>query len=38
VHPVFNLHNKRWPIRGASVRNSVLSSNVVVAVGKGVWI
>ena len=62
VHPVFNLYNKRWPIRGesenlapakfvnggsaqesvvgagsiisaASVRNSVLSSNVVVDDG-----
>ena len=62
VHPVFNLYNKRWPIRGesenlapakfvnggsaqesvvgagsiisaASVRNSVLSSNVVIDDG-----
>jgi glucose-1-phosphate adenylyltransferase len=62
VHPIFNLYNKRWPIRGesenlapakfvnggsaqesvvgagsivsaASVRNSVLSSNVVVDDG-----
>jgi glucose-1-phosphate adenylyltransferase len=62
VHPVFNLYNRRWPIRGepenlapakfvnggsaqesvvgagsivsaASVRNSVLSSNVVVDDG-----
>ncbi|MDO3304213.1 glucose-1-phosphate adenylyltransferase [Mycobacteroides abscessus subsp. massiliense] len=64
VHPVFNLYNRRWPIRGesenlapakfvnggsaqesvvgagsivsaASVRNSVLSSNVVIDDGAG---